>query len=103
MTSQLNSLQEALKLRPEPPALSATNSDAKGPRTTSPDAVASLTKAPSTRVGSSQVDDDNAEPSFYGIEDSVNSALAIGEQTIGMGGIYNHLSQDPRIETHKVF
>lgn len=84
VTSQLNSLQEALKSRSEQQSLSVPTSETRESRTASPDAVAGLAKPPSITVGNSLVRDDHVNESFFGIEDSVNSALAVGEQTLGM-------------------
>ena len=84
VTSQLNSLQEALKTQSNSHNLDVQVSGVRASRTVTPDAVVGLVKPPSITVDTSHVIDDNGEPSYYGIEDSVNSALTIGEQKLGM-------------------
>ena len=83
VTSQLTSLQEALKSHTGPQKLHVPTHEAGDSRTVSPDAVVGLVKSPSISVDAANVDDHNDTPSFYGIEDSMNSALSIGEQTLG--------------------
>ena len=83
VTSQLNSLQEALKSRSDPQNLHVQTHETRKSRTVTPDAVVGLVRPPSITVDSSHAIDDNGV-SFFGIEDSVNSALAIGDQTLGM-------------------
>ena len=48
-----------------------------------PDAVIGLVKPPSITVDTSHALNESEETSFYGVEDSVKSALALGEQTLG--------------------
>ena len=80
VTSQLNSLQEALKTRSDPQYLHIRPDETRSSRTVTPEAGVGVLKPPSITVGVSHA----VDVSFFGIEDSVNSALAIGDQTLGM-------------------
>ena len=58
-----------------------------------PDAVVGLVKPPSITVDTSHIVGGSEETSFYGIEDSVNSALALGEQTLGTNVTHDQVTQ----------
>ena len=69
----------------------------------SPDKVSVLGETPSITVEDFHAPQDAAESSFYGIEDSVGTALAIGEQTLGMYlSDRCYASGTMRVFTHKV-
>ena len=87
VTSQLTSLQEALKLRSDDQNLHATTDRAGDSRAVTPEVIIGLVKPPSITVDTSHVADQNEGPSFYGIEDPVGSALSLGEQTLGINSI----------------
>ena len=80
VTSQLNTLQEALKTRSDPQYLHIRPDETRTSRTVTPEAGVGVMKPPSISVESSHA----VDVSFFGIEDSVNSALAIGDQALGM-------------------
>ena len=82
--SQLNTFQEAFKSRSEQPSLSVPSGEATEFRKSSPNAVAGLAKPPSITVDKFLVRDEHVNEYFFGVGDSVNCALAVGEQTLGM-------------------